>query len=705
MFFSKMKIGTKLISIFLLTGLVPLGILGFISLSKSQSALEHAEFNQLESIRQIKRLQIESYFAERLGDVSVLSSNPTVVEAMEAFDQAFTFGVDSDQYKQVNSAYSDWLTQYEKEYGYYDLFLINTDGDIVYTVEREPDFATNLVSGRFSNQNIAALFHRAKNEVVLQDFAAYAPSNGVAASFVGAPVKKDGKTIGVAALQLSIAAINKIMQERSGLGESGETYLVGDDLLMRSDSRFSTKSTILEQTCDHASIKSGLTGKSGIEVVPDYRGINVLSAYAPLELPGLNWTIIAEIDEEEAYHAVATLRSFIFLLIGVIAVIVAAVGWFFSRSISRPIARVAMVASSVAQGDVNHKIEVRSQDEIGQLGRSFEELIDYMKEMAGAAESIARNDLTASITPRSEDDALGNAFKMMIDNLSGVLNQLNDSVQQLVTASNEISSSSEQMATGSRSQTDQANQVTSAIQEMTATILESSKNANEAREVSEQTSAKSGEGQRVVGDTISGMVRIADSASESGRIISDLAEASDKIGEIIAVIDDIADQTNLLALNAAIEAARAGEQGRGFAVVADEVRKLAERTGTATGEITDMIKGIQEDSGRAVTSMEGASKLVDEGKALADEAGNSLNEINQMSTRVSDMIIQIATAADQQSAAAEQISHSMEQIANVTRESAAGAEQSASAAENLNQQAEVLKTMIGQFKVRTKATV
>ncbi|MEE9441248.1 MAG: methyl-accepting chemotaxis protein, partial [candidate division Zixibacteria bacterium] len=189
----------------------------------------------------------------------------------------------------------------------------------------------------------------------------------------------------------------------------------------------------------------------------------------------------------------------------------------------------------------------------------------------------------------------------------------------------------------------------------------------------------------------------------SGNIVNELAQASDKIGEIIGVIDDIADQTNLLALNAAIEAARAGEQGRGFAVVADEVRKLAERTGKATGEITEMIKGIQNDSGRAVTSMEEAGTMVEEGKSLADKAGGSLTEINTMSSQVMDMIVQIATAADQQSAAAEQISKNMEHIATITKQTSVGAEQSASAAEDLNRQAEGMQQMVAQFKIKENA--
>jgi len=187
--------------------------------------------------------------------------------------------------------------------------------------------------------------------------------------------------------------------------------------------------------------------------------------------------------------------------------------------------------------------------------------------------------------------------------------------------------------------------------------------------------------------------------NESANNIQKLADSAAQIGEIINVIDDIADQTNLLALNAAIEAARAGEQGRGFAVVADEVRKLAERTGKATNEITAMIKTVQTNTDDAVTSMESGLSEVDKGRELTDQAGNSLTEIVNMSDRVMDMIRQISTASEQQAATAEEITKNVESMLAVTHETAKGTEQSAAAAEQLNRQAEGLKNMVSEFVI------
>lgn len=386
--------------------------------------------------------------------------------------------------------------------------------------------------------------------------------------------------------------------------------------------------------------------------------------------------------------------------ITIIGIIIGSLAAFFiTRGIARPIGQISGIANQIAEGEIDHTIEVRSRDEVGILAQAFQNLILYMKSLADGAQRIAANDLRVDVTPKSENDILGNSFKTMAGNLRNIVSQLNEGSNELVAAANEIASTSAEMAKGANNQTEQAVQISSAIEEMTATILQSSQNANTAREISEQASSTAGMGQGIVQNTVTGMMNIASAAGDSTGIVSELAQAADRIGEIISVIDDIADQTNLLALNAAIEAARAGEQGRGFAVVADEVRKLAERTGKATGEITEMINGIQRDSSRAVESMENASKLVSEGQELADKAGNSLEEINSMSSRVMDMIVQIATASDQQSAAAEQISKNMEYISSITRQTSAGADQSASAAEELNRQAESMKEVVGLFKI------
>lgn len=399
------------------------------------------------------------------------------------------------------------------------------------------------------------------------------------------------------------------------------------------------------------------------------------------------------IDQASQSATAALLVSF--LLIGVVI----ALGLYVGTKMTKPISALSVIAESVSNGEINCTIDINSKDEIGVLANSFRRLIAYMQELSDVSEQIASHNLTVSIEPKSEKDILGNSFKTMIKNLSSMVRQIKDNSDKLASAAVEISASSEQMSNGVHEQTSQMDQVSTAIEKMTATVLVSFENTGEATEASKNASETAATGGQLVSDTVIGMQKISDVVRESAESISKLSLSADQIGEIIGVINDIADQTNLLALNAAIEAARAGEQGRGFAVVADEVRKLAERTGNATTEITETIKSIQVETEEAVHSMESGIQEIDKGRDLADKAGNSLGDIVNMSQKVSEMIHQISASSEEQSNAAEQIAKNVEHVSTINKETAIGAEHSATAAEELSRQAEDMKEMVAEFKI------
>ncbi len=352
----KMKLSTKLLVAFLAVGVLPACVIGLLALNKSSAALEKQSYNTLVGMRDVKKTQIENFFAERqgdmgvlmetvntlrdeafsklgavqtikknqiegyfgerLGDVSVLSGNATVLAALEAFNEAFdTEGAKTggEQWIAAEKQYADWLVQYNNEYGYYDLFLIHSDGDVIYTVAKESDLGENIVEGKLSDSPLAHCFRNSLKGVSVQDFEPYAPSNNEPCAFVGAPIKKDGVTVGVVALQLSLDAINGIMQERTGMGKTGEVYLVGSDKLMRSDSfldpeghsvKASFAGTVAKNGCDTEAANEALSGKSGADVLLDYTGNPVLSSYSPLEIAGLKWAILAEMDVAEAFSPV-----------------------------------------------------------------------------------------------------------------------------------------------------------------------------------------------------------------------------------------------------------------------------------------------------------------------------------------------------------------------------------------------------------------
>lgn len=332
-------------------------------------------------------------------------------------------------------------------------------------------------------------------------------------------------------------------------------------------------------------------------------------------------------------------------------------------------------------------------------------VLQPLKDLAEKAELIASGDLTVDIASTSSDEVgqLSTAFMGMVERLRGTIGRLVEASAAVASASAEISASTEEMAAGAREQTSQVTSVAASVEHLSRTTADNSRGAISTSETARGARASAEDGGRVVEQSLLSMQRIAKVVQVSAETVRTLGQSSAQIGQIISVIDDIADQTNLLALNAAIEAARAGEQGRGFAVVADEVRKLAERTTTATKEIADMIQKIQTDTNEAVRSMEQGTHEVDNGIKLADAAGSSLRGIVSMSQTVTDMVAQIASASELQAAASEQISKSVDGISSVARETATGIQQIARTAEDLNRLTENMQELIGQFRLKGEA--
>ncbi|RJP73253.1 MAG: methyl-accepting chemotaxis protein [Ignavibacteriales bacterium] len=332
-------------------------------------------------------------------------------------------------------------------------------------------------------------------------------------------------------------------------------------------------------------------------------------------------------------------------------------------------------------------------------------LDDSANKMLVEMEKFAVGDLTVNLPVKSSDviGKLFGGFNKSVNHIGQMIEKIDESVKATASAAYQISSSTEELAAGGQEQSSQTSDIAGAVEEMSKTILETTKNTNLASEKAKVAGLKAKEGGNVIKETIKGMDKISEVVSKSAETVFTLGKNSDRIGEIIQVIDDIADQTNLLALNAAIEAARAGEQGRGFAVVADEVRKLAERTTKATKEIALMIKQIQMDTSEAVKSMQLGTKEVDNGKMLANKAGLVLDAIIQESEKVSEIVAQVAVSSEEQNSGVLQISQNLDGINKITQESTSGLQQIARAAEELNKLTGNLQTLVENFVTVNKS--
>ena len=331
---------------------------------------------------------------------------------------------------------------------------------------------------------------------------------------------------------------------------------------------------------------------------------------------------------------------------------------------------------------------------------SVSRMVAVIKEVA--ANNLAIEDM--EITSQDELGQAASALNSMKNNLRTIMQSIAGTAEHVASASEEISASATQMANGSETQKDQVHQVATAMQEMSATVHEVSENSSKAADSARQTSETARQGGAIVEDTLAHMRSIAGSVRETAQKVQELGSRSDQIGKIVGVIDDIADQTNLLALNAAIEAARAGEQGRGFAVVADEVRKLAERTTKATKEIAEMIQSVQAETRGAVEKMQSGTQQVEKGVEVTAKAGESLKQIIGQAEHVGEMVTHIATAANEQSSTTETVNANMDQINKLVAESAEGAQQSAQACEQLSGLALELQNLVSRFKLGQQTT-
>jgi methyl-accepting chemotaxis protein len=764
--FKKLRLKTKLLVSFLCVGIIPFAVMAVISLMKAESSLQQQAFAQMQSMRDVKKGQVEQYLQTIKNQALSFSEDHMITAAMAEFSDAFqTFrdenkiassdvdglqnrlatyyrndfsaayrdqndgqspdvdavidqldddtvalqyhyikanphplgskheldrAQDRSRYSEIHARYHPVIRNFLDRFGYYDIFLVHPDtGHIVYSVFKELDFATSLKSGPYAQTNFAEAFRRANSAtssdtVVFTDLKTYFPSYEAPAGFVASPIFRAGHKIGVLIFQFPLDSLNAIMKTRAGMGQSGETYLVGSDLLMRSDSYLDPDNHSVVASYKHPekgkvdteAVHQAINGKSGEGIIIDYNGNRVLSAYAPLTFDGLKWALLAEIDETEAFAAVKALQwvAMVVTLVGIASIL--AVALLITRSITRPVQSVVANLTDLAQGegDLTARLRVDTQDEIGQLSSRFNEFMDKLHAMI---KDIIQGIETLS-TSSTELSAISQQLSANSEQTSGKSETVATAAEEMSTNMSSVSASMEETSTNTA-------MVASAAEQMTATIDEIAKNAEKARAVSDQAVQQTG---------------------EAGEQMSSLGLAAEAIGKVTETITEISEQTNLLALNATIEAARAGEAGKGFAVVANEIKELAKQTAEATLDIRSQIDGIQGSTANTVSSIKRIADVINQVSegvgtiaTAVEEQSVSTKEIAENISQISGGIGEVNENVAQSSQVVGSITADITEVNQASGEIASSSSQVRLRSEELSTLAEQLNTMVGRFKV------
>ncbi len=321
----------KIFSVFGIAFLIFLIAIPLFSYKAFESAIKEKSFNHLITARELLKNQVKNYFHERFGDVDVLASNPIIAQGLSRLSMAFrTSGFGSPEYLESVDIYQSLMEHYVTDYGYVNIFFIDRDGEVVYSVKEDEYTGTNLLIGKYKYFSMAQGFKRGLEEVTFEDYTWHDDQHGFT-SYFAAPIRGNQVVLGVLIIEIPFSHLDAMLTRRAGLGQTGEIYLVGEDGFMRSNSRFSEEPTILQKEVDTEATRDAFDGNAGTKIVNDYRGVPVLSAYTPLNLKFVDWILLAEMDEEEAFYVINAVEIRLIIIASSISVIAIAYIYLVKR--------------------------------------------------------------------------------------------------------------------------------------------------------------------------------------------------------------------------------------------------------------------------------------------------------------------------------------------------------------------------------------
>lgn len=669
---------------------------------------------------------------------------------------------DNSSYTQTHSKYHPYIHNIQRRFGFEDIFLVdNNSGEIVYSVLKQLDFATSLKEGPYAKTGLAQAFEEASKpshtdgSIAIADFTNYLPLYNSSAAFIATPIYENKQKIGVLIFQLSIDSINDIMTNHrvwrfDEFGKTGETYIVATDGTMRNDSRMliedktaylvaAEKAELKETTIDNIILKdttvglqrvdnpgtrAAFAGVTGFDLYEDYRGEFVLSAFAPINVQGLHWAIFSNLQEEESLARLEALTAKIYIGAIPIALIILLVGgvtgfYFFGRIVVKPISDMASTVNKVAKGDFKARSNIKTGDELETLSAAFNGLLDdrlmalakaeqeneqlnnsIIKLLQASHQLSLQRDLTVQV-PVTEDvtGPLADAINQMASEMSKVLLKVRNITDYVESASLQVKKQGDKVSIVAEKEREEVNVTMNELSAAAEVMNKIAEVAQSCNEIANQATNTTQTALETVNSTVKGMGEIRETIHETEKRIKRLGERSQEISSIVDLINNIAERTHVLALNASMQAAAAGDAGRGFSVVAEEVQRLAESSRNATSQISGLVRNIQMETNDTIATMDKSIGLVVEGSQLTELAGEQMTDTQKTTSNLVEVVEQIAMASRQQAGVSNELYERAKNIQESTQETGRELEQQTIQTNSLVNYSQQLIESIRVFKL------
>jgi methyl-accepting chemotaxis protein len=685
----KRKLGTKLLAGGLLVVVIPLIVIGIASVYKATDSISSIAREEMLNVSKVLSDTIDLGLSEELRLAQAISLSNSVVAAAEKVAEA------------GREASGSEITLAQRELGkireaagdrYDTIVLFGRDGLVFADGVKGRDVGINASDREYYRKAL-------QGQCNLGDVVK-SKATGNLVCMAACPIfsGRNQRIIGVASCMINVTHLME-MVNRVKIGQTGYSLLVDKEGYILAHP---VKETILKlnykqvKGLEHM-VEKVAKQETGV-VEYQFEGMDKVLAFSNMKVAG--WTALTTISRSELLKP-AIFTGNLIAGVGVVSLLIAAAFFYlFSRSLTRPLEKVVSAAEQIAEGDLGVQIsDENRQDEIGVLARSFMKMTQSLQEKAELFQQIANGNLTVTVKTPSDRDVMGRAFAAMVTAMRGEMQAIREAVNVIASSASQISASTTELASAAGQTASAVSETTSTVEEVKQTAHLSTQKAKYVFDSARKATDVSQQGRKAIDLAVEGMNFIRTQTDAISESIMKLSERSQAIGEIIASVNDIADQSNLLAVNAAIEAAKAGDQGKGFAVVAQEVRNLAEQSKQATAQVRTILNEIQRAVGEAVMSTEQEIKAVETGMKQTSEAGDSFRRLADTIEESAQAATQITASSQQQLVGMDQVVLAITNIHQASSQNVAGAKQVENAAQNLHDLGQQLKQLIDRYRL------